>query len=104
MDLEEVKKLQNVFKPNLNEISRERERYINQKSKKVHWKILNCFTNHEKLLLSYLMIILQLHLRINTKQIHEKRIPSMSTRVARGGVAKVSNRNVSNHSNHHVKS
>ena len=102
MDLEEVKKLQNVFKPNLNEISRERD--INQKSKKVHWKILNCFTNHEKLLLSYLMIILQLHLRINTKQIHEKRIPSMSTRVARGDVAKVSNRNVSNHSNHHVKS
>ena len=27
MDLEEAKKLQNVFKPNLNEISREREIY-----------------------------------------------------------------------------
>ena len=36
-------------------------------------KIFSCFTNHEKtnhekLLLNYLMIILQLYLRLNTKQ------------------------------------
>ena len=37
---------------------------------------LNCFTNHKKLLLNYLMIIPQLHLRINTN-------PSMSARIAR---------------------
>ena len=48
------------------------EEDINQKSKKVHWKILNCFRNHEKLLLIYLMIIRQLHLRLNTKQFTEK--------------------------------
>ena len=41
---------------------------VNQKSKKAHYKILNCFTNHEKLLLNYTMTILQLRLKINTKQ------------------------------------
>ena len=45
---------------------------INQKSKKDHWKILNCFTNHEKMLLNHSMIILQLYLRLNTKQLMEK--------------------------------
>ena len=54
MKLEVAKKLQNVFKTNLNEISKD----INQRSKKVHWKILNCFTNHKKLLLNCLIIIL----------------------------------------------
>ena len=48
------------------------EKYINQQSKKIRWKILNCFRNHEKLLLNRLMIILQLHLRLNTKQFMEK--------------------------------
>ena len=33
----------------------------------MHKKILNCFTNHEKLLLNYLMIILQLHLKLKAK-------------------------------------
>ena len=49
-----------------------KEEDINQKSKKVQWKILNCLTNLEKLLLNYLMIILQLYLRLNTKQFMEK--------------------------------
>ena len=58
----------------------------------MHWKILNWFTNHEKLLLNYLMIILQLHLRLNSKQknIIGKRIPSMSVHVACSCVAMVS--------------
>ena len=30
------------------------EEDINQKSKKMHWKILNCFTNEKKLLLNHL--------------------------------------------------
>ena len=41
---------------------------INLKSEKVPWKILICFMNHVKLLLNYLMLILQLYLRPNTKQ------------------------------------
>ena len=53
MKLEEAKKLQNVFKSNLNEISRRRNK------SEENSKILNCFTNQEKLLLNYLMIILQ---------------------------------------------
>ena len=57
----------------------------------MNWKKLNCFKNHEKLLLNYLMIILQLYLRLNTKKNHGKGIPSMSARVARDSVAKVSN-------------
>ena len=53
--LEEAKKLQNVFKSDLNEILRGRYKTEEQKSA---LKILNVFTNHEKLLLNYLMIIL----------------------------------------------
>ena len=69
MKLEEAKKLQNVFRSNINEMSR--ERYKSEKQKRVLENI-NCFTNHEKLLLNYLMIILQLHLRQNTNQFIEK--------------------------------
>ena len=72
MKLEEAKKnkpLQNVFKLNLNEISRGRYKPEEQK---VNYRILNCFTKHEKLLLNYLMIVLQLHLRQNIKQFMEK--------------------------------
>ena len=72
---------------------------LHQKSENVLQKILNCFTNCEKLLLNYLMIILQLWLRLNTKNIHGKRIPSMSACVACGHVAKVSDSKVSDHSN-----
>ena len=53
--LEEVKKLQNIF--NYSQ-TKYQEENVNQKTKKVHWKILNCFTNHEKLFLNYLKIIL----------------------------------------------
>ena len=35
-----------------------------QKSKNVNWEIINCFTNHEKQLLNYLMVLIQLHLRL----------------------------------------
>ena len=34
------------------------EKGINQKSKRVHHKILNSFTNHEKLLMNCLIIII----------------------------------------------
>ena len=54
MKLEEAKKLQNVIKSNLREISKGRYKSEEQESA---IKILNCFTNHEKLLLNYLMII-----------------------------------------------
>ena len=65
MKLEEAKKLQNIFKSNLNKISKGRSK---PKEQKVHQKILRGFTNHEKLLLNYLMIILQLYLKLNRKQ------------------------------------
>ena len=55
MKLEEGKKMQNVLKSNLNEISKRRCKSAEQQGA---LKILNCFTNHKKLLLSYLMIIL----------------------------------------------
>ena len=44
------KKQQNVFKSNLNEISSGR---FKSEEKKLILKILNCFTNQEKLLLIY---------------------------------------------------
>ena len=69
MKLDEAKKVQNVFRSNLNEMSR--ERYKTEKQKRAVENI-DCFTNHEKLLFNYLMIILQLHLRQNTKQFIEK--------------------------------
>ena len=60
MKQEEAKK-QNVFKSSLNEISRER---FKPEEQKMALKILNCFTNHEKLLLYYFIIILQSYLRL----------------------------------------
>ena len=48
------------------------EENITHKSKNVHWKILNCFTNHEKFLLNYLKINRQLYLGLNTNQFMEK--------------------------------
>ena len=54
MKLKKAKKLQNVFKSNLNEISK--GKYTSEEQESA-LKILNCFTNHEKLLLNYLMII-----------------------------------------------
>ena len=69
MELEKAKKLQNVLKSNPNEISKRRNKLEEQESA---LKILNFFTNHKKLLLNYLMIILHLCLRLNTKQNMEK--------------------------------
>ena len=70
MKLEEAKKkLQNGFKSNLNKIPTGRHK---SKEQKKHSKVLNCFTNHETLLLNYLMIILQLCLRLNTSEFMEK--------------------------------
>ena len=54
--IEDVKKLQNVFKLNLNKISRGRNKSEEQKI--ALQIILNFFTNHEKLILNYLIIIL----------------------------------------------
>ena len=65
MKLEEAKKLKNVFKSNLHEISK--GRYKSEEQERA-LKILNWYTNYEKLLLNYLMIILQLSLRLNKKQ------------------------------------
>ena len=65
MKLAEAKKLKNVFKSNLHEISKGRYKSEEQESA---LKILNWYTNYEKLLLNYLMIILQLSLRLNKKQ------------------------------------
>ena len=67
--LEESKKLQKIFKSNLNKILRGR---FKSNEQKVHRKILNRVTNYEKLLLNYLIIIPQLYLRLNTKQNMEK--------------------------------
>ena len=69
MKIEEAKRLQNAFKLNLNQISRERYKSTGQKRALENIKL---FMNHEKLLLNYLMIFLQLHLRQNTKQFMEK--------------------------------
>ena len=60
--LEDAKELQNIFKSNLNEISKGRFKSKEQKSALVNIKLL-C----NKLLLNYLMIILQLHLKLNTE-------------------------------------
>ena len=68
--LEDAKKLLNIFKSNLNKISRGRFKLGEQKM--ALKKILNCITNHGKLLLNYLVIILQLYQRLNTKQNTEK--------------------------------
>ena len=59
MKLKEAKKQQNESKSNLNKISKRR---FKSEEQKVTLKISNWFTNHEKLLLNYLMIILQLYL------------------------------------------
>ena len=64
MNIEEDEKLQKFFKPNLNEIV--------ENSKKMHYKLLNSFTNHKKVLFNYLIIILQLYLRLNIMQSIEK--------------------------------
>ena len=69
MKLEEEKKQQKVFKSNLNKISRG---MFKSEKQKMTLKILKFFTNHKKLLLSYLVIILQLCLRLNTKKNMEK--------------------------------
>ena len=60
----EVKKYQNVFTGNLKK--------RNFKSEEQH-KILKCFTIQETKLSSYMMFILQLHLRLNMKQFIEKK-------------------------------
>ena len=63
MKIEEAKKFQNVFKSNLKEISKGRHELEERESE---LKISNCFTNHQKLLLNYLMIIFQLYMKLIT--------------------------------------
>ena len=69
MKLEQTTNLQNVFKSHLKEISRGKFKSEEQKCALENIKLL---TNHEKLLLNYLMIIFQLYLRLNTNQFMEK--------------------------------
>ena len=69
MKLEKAKKLQILFKSNLNEISKGR---FTSEEQQNAIKILTCFTNQEKLLSNYLMVILQLYLKLNAKQNMEK--------------------------------
>ena len=71
MKLEEAKKLQNVFKSNLNEISKGRYKSEEQESALENIKLL--FESREAVI-KLLMIILQLYLRLNTKQFMEKDI------------------------------
>ena len=68
--LEKAKKYQKIFKFNLNEIVKGRHK---SKEKESALKILKYFTKNNKLLINYLMIILQLHLRLNITQFMEKR-------------------------------
>ena len=65
MKLEKPRKLQNVFKSNLKESLKGRFKSEEQQSA---LKILNCFTDHEKLLTYCLLTILQFYLKSNTKQ------------------------------------
>ena len=70
MKLEQTKRC----RISLNQIYKKyKQEDINLKSKTVHQKMLNCFKNHEKLLLNHFMIISQLNLRLNTKQFMEKK-------------------------------
>ena len=78
--LQLAKKLGNVFKSNLNKISKERQQVNEQKST---LKILNCFTNQKKLLSNYLVIIFQSYLRLNTKKFMEKNFNFVSTSISR---------------------
>ena len=71
-----MKELQNIFKSSLSEISKGRVKSEDQKSMLKHIKH---FTNHEKKLSNYLMIILQLHLKVNIKQNMEKVSKSLYT-------------------------
>ena len=60
-----MKELQNIFQTNLKKISKGRFKSEEQKRALEN---VNCFTSHWKLLLNYLMNILQLHLQLNTKK------------------------------------
>ena len=65
--LEEVKSNKMCFKS-----KRYKKRKVLIKRENVHLKILKCFTKHIKKLSHNLMIILELHLRLNIKQFTEK--------------------------------
>ena len=69
MKLEEVKELQNIFKTNLKDMSKGR---FKSEDQKIALENINLFTNLGKLLLNYLMNILQLHMKLNRNQNMEK--------------------------------
>ena len=69
MKLEERKEQENLFKSNLNQISRGRFKSKEQKSPSEN---IELFRDHKMLLLNYLMNVLQLYLWLNTKQNMEK--------------------------------
>ena len=82
MKLKEAKNRQNVFRSNLNEISRGRHKSEEQKSTLEN---INCFANHGKLLLNYLMIVLPLYLSYIQNN-SWKAISSMSAHATRSKV------------------
>ena len=77
MKLEEVKQLQNVFKSNLNEISRGRN---NSEKQNMALENIKLLCKSQEVVLNYLMIVLQLYLRLNTKKFMERNSKYVSTR------------------------
>ena len=62
-----MKKYRNVFKSNLSKTKKARAKTYNDEK-------LNGFTRHTTKLLSYMMIILKLHKRLNVKQFMKKEL------------------------------
>ena len=96
MKLEQAKSLQNVFKSNLNKISRERYKSEEQKSTLENIKLLyELLEAVFKLFNDYSSIVSE----TKYKTLHGKGIPSMLANVPLGRVAKVYDCKVSDHSN-----
>ena len=72
INLANAKNDQAEFKSDLNEIKKRKQNKIDQKSKKLHCIILKCFTKQERVLLNFLMIILQCYQKQNAKQLKEQ--------------------------------
>ena len=67
--LEDAKQLQNIFKTNLNNVSKGRFKSEEQRGALENIKLLY---DSRQAVLNYLMNILQLHLKLNTKQKMDK--------------------------------
>ena len=95
MKLEEAKKLHNVFKSNLNEISSERYSSEEQKSALENIKLLYKW---REAVIKLFNDCSSIESETKYKAIHRKGVQSMSTRIARGRVAKVYDCKASYHS------